>query len=90
MEKLTVKQKELQKQIISYALDQSINADVKYLKDGESVTLLFTYSDNKTRDQIFTLKRKIQDKFKCYFDSGFFTQEPVIEWSLDWSLDNID
>lgn len=88
MKNLTKNQKDLQKQIIAHVFDQThINADLRYLKRGQSITLLFTYHDNKASDNIFKLKAEIQDKFKCWFDSGFYTNEPVIEWSLDHSLE---
>lgn len=93
--KLTPIQLKLQRDIIMtvceiFATDEYFNANLNLIRDGEWVTVEFTYHDNLTRDMIFELKRILQDELNVYFDSGFGIQRPVIDWSLDWSIDSIE
>ena len=58
---------------------------MEIIQKESGVDLKFWYETQEAADFIMKMKKDIFSK-GIYFDSGFGTQEPYIEWHLDYSI----
>jgi hypothetical protein len=85
-----MKNQELIKEVFSIIGEKLANGDENYISihtyaNEDGVDLKFEYSSESDVNLIYEMKRECINR-GIWFDSGFMTQEPIIEWNLDWSL----
>jgi hypothetical protein len=86
-----MKNQELIKEVFSIIGEKLANANENHMSihvcaNEEGVDLNFEYSSQSDVDLIYSMKHECASR-GIWFDSGFMTQEPIIEWNLDWSLE---
>ena len=58
-----------------------------YVNDG-GIDLKFEYTSEEEAELINEMKLACRDQ-GIWFDSDWMTEEPIMNWNLDWSLEEI-
>lgn len=75
---------------MSKLTEESSNFILSVIPKSNGIDLQFYYGNQESLNFIHHLQNTIRIQNNTWFDSGFYTGEPIVEWNIDYFDEDLE